>query len=571
MRTEFDPTPQPPPRIGEGESDHRTPPPVGKGLTVFSPPLPVREGAGGWGLFRPLWPGPALFVLFWLCLQFGGSRFLRDPGTFWHVATGEKILHEGFIAADPYTFTFAGTPWVPYQWLGEIGMALLHRLGGLDAVLVASTATAAGLLAWLAARLVRTGLHPIFGIGFVLLAASVMAHHFHARPLLFTMCGMAAVMTAIVRFEAGDTRLSRLWWLVPLFWVWTNVHGGMLGGLTTLGLAGIGWTILFLVNRGCQPVGSKTHPRADTRGSPIRSWKSVPALLALGLVCGLTAFASPYGLDMPRTWMLILNMPHLPDLIIEHSRFDPADPKGWTTLVLAAVYLVLLAGVLPGRPRVAWLVPLFWLVQAMLRVRHGSLFAVVATVAVIDMWPHTRYARWLAAKRPDVYTPPSGPPRGAFWPVVVTAVACVAVAIGCQWNGSAVPLVGAGTAKLDPKLWPTELLDDLKRLEPKPGEPDRVFCEYIYGGFLIHHTPGYKVFVDDRCEVFGDDWLLEFIRADETGTAEAMARWQGRYGRFDFALTATTDRDMGYDWYFRTSGEWECVRKTGTATLYRRK
>jgi hypothetical protein len=555
MRTDLDPTPQPPPRTGEGESDHRTPPPVEKRLTVFSPPLRFGEGVGGWGRLKALWPGPALFLLFWLSLQFGGTRFLRDPGTFWHIATGEKILHDGFIAADPYTFTFAGTPWVPYQWLGEVGMALLHRLGGLDAVLAASTATAAGLLAWLAARLVRTGLHPIFAIGFALLAASVMAHHFHARPLLFTMCGMAAVMTAVCRFEAGDTRLSRMWWLVPLFWVWTNVHGGMLGGLTTLGLAGVGWTAWRLIG----------WP------SPLTSWKAVFALLALGLACGLTAFASPYGLDMPRTWMLILNMPHLPDLIVEHSRFDPADPKGWTTLVLAAVYLVLLAGVRPGRPRVAWLVPLFWLAQAMLRVRHGSLFAVVATVAVIDLWPHTRYARWLAARRPDVYTPPTTPPRGSFWPVLATAIVCVAVAVACQWNGSPVPLVGAGSAKLDPKQWPLELLDDLKRLEPRPGEQDRTFCEYTFGGFLIYHTPGYKVFVDDRCEVFGDDWLLEFIRADEKGTAEAMARWQTRYGRFDFALAATTDRDMGYDWYFRTSPEWECVRRTGTATLYRKK
>jgi hypothetical protein len=524
-------------------------------LVTPPPAVSPRALASVSRLTKPLWPGPALFVLFWLCLQLGGTRFLRDPGTFWHVTTGEKVLTEGFIAHDPYTFTFAGTPWVPYQWLGEVFMALLHRLGGLDAVLVASTAAAAGLLAWLATRFVRTGLHPVFAIAFVLLAAAVMAHHFHARPLLFTMIGMAALLHAVCRFEAGELRLKQLPWLVPLFWVWTNVHGGMLGGLTTFGLAGAGWVVW----------------RALKWPSPLKNWKDVFALAAVGITCGLTAFASPYGADMPKTWLLIMNMPHLPDLIVEHSRFDFTDPKGWPLLALAGVYLVLLASTLPTRPRVAWLLPLFWLVQAVLRVRHGSLFAVVATVAVIDLWPHTLFARRLAIKRPDVYTPPATPAGRVFPAVLLTAVVCVAVSVGCQWLGVKAPLVGHGTAKLDPTLWPTELLDDIRKLEPAAGEPNRIFCEYGYGGYLIYHAPGYKVFVDDRCEVFGDDWLLEFVKADGEGTAEAMAEWQQQYGKFAFALTTTTDRDAGYDWYFRTSDEWECVKKTQTASLYRRK
>lgn len=526
--------------------------------SVVTPPprTAVRRERSGVGsrLARLVWPGPLLFVGVWLVLLVGGSRFLRDPGTFWHITTGEKILGEGFIAHDPYTFTFEGTPWVPYQWLGEVAMALLHRVGGFDAVLVASTAVAAGLLAWLGTRFIRTGLHPVFALGVTLLAAAVMAHHFHARPLLFTMVGMAAVMLAVCKFEAGEVKLKQLPWFVPLFWVWTNVHGGMLGGLTTLGLAGIGWAAWRVLG----------WP------SPLTSWKATFALAGVGLACGLTAFASPYGADLPKTWMQIMNMPHLPELIVEHSRFDFSDPKGWTTLALAAVYLTLLAGVLPARPRVAWLVPLFWLAQAMLRVRHGSLFAVVSAVAILDLWPHTRYARWLAAKRPDVYTPTSGRDR-AFWPVLLTAVLAVGLSVSCQWLGWDVPLVGRGTAKLDPTLWPTQLNADITAHEPHQGEPNRIFCEYIYGGYLIYHAPGYKVFVDDRCEVFGDDWLMRFVKADSEGTTAAMADWQSQYGRFDFALTTSTDRDSGYDWYFRTSPDWTVVRRTDTASLYKRK
>src|SRR5262245_29818013 len=85
------------------------------------------------GMTLPRWigPGAVAFIMIWLVLLAGGrTGMMRDPGTFWHTTTGEIILKDGFIRYDPYTFTFAGTWWVPYQWLGEVSMALAHRTGG---------------------------------------------------------------------------------------------------------------------------------------------------------------------------------------------------------------------------------------------------------------------------------------------------------------------------------------------------------------------------------------------------------------------------------------------------------
>src|SRR5205807_337107 len=73
------------------------------------------------------------------------DRFFLDPGTFWHTVTGERILTGGFFDTDPYSYTFAGQPWVPSQWLAEVVMALLHRLAGLDALLWATLALLGGL------------------------------------------------------------------------------------------------------------------------------------------------------------------------------------------------------------------------------------------------------------------------------------------------------------------------------------------------------------------------------------------------------------------------------------------
>src|SRR5262245_6421769 len=96
----------------------------------FPGPRAVTFRRPGDRMTLPRWlgPGALAFLAIWLALMVvGRSGMLRDPGTFWHTTTGEIILKEGFIRYDPYTFSFSGSWWVPFQWLGEVGMALAHR------------------------------------------------------------------------------------------------------------------------------------------------------------------------------------------------------------------------------------------------------------------------------------------------------------------------------------------------------------------------------------------------------------------------------------------------------------
>src|SRR5262249_48725008 len=47
--------------------------------------------------------------------------------------------------------------------------------------------------------------------------------------------------------EAGRIPLRRLFWLIPLFIVWANVHGGMVTGVVTLALVVAGWSIAWVI------------------------------------------------------------------------------------------------------------------------------------------------------------------------------------------------------------------------------------------------------------------------------------------------------------------------------------
>lgn len=497
-------------------------------------------------------PGALAFLAIWLLLLAGGrSNFLRDPGTFWHIATGERILADGFIRSDPYTFTFAGTWWVPYQWLGEVAMACVHRRGGFDALLLGTVTILAAVFAWLAVRLLNTGLHPIAVGSLVLLAVAASSAHFHVRPHLFTIACMAIAMALLTDVESGRLRLKRLLWLVPLFVIWVNVHGGVLGGMATVVLAAIGWLVAWRMG----------WP------SPVQSAKDAAWVVGIAAACCSTAFVNPYGLDLIRTWHAIMGEPVLKQIIQEHSALDFAEPKTWPVLAFAALYLAMLAGVPIRRIHITWLLPVVWFVLSLDRVRHAPLFAVLAFIGMASMWPHTRWAEWLKVNRPDFYQPREGTrtplATNLALPTLVVLFSLILIVARVE-----VPLVGANWARHDPQHWPVEVLDALKEYEPHDGTGNHLFNDYIDGGFAIYHAPGYKVFVDDRCEVFGGEWLLDLVKAGSVNTAGAIEGWEKRYGRFDFALVRT---GSGFEAYFAKSPDWISVKRTETATFYRRK
>ncbi|MBY0512495.1 MAG: hypothetical protein K2P78_01120, partial [Gemmataceae bacterium] len=401
---------------------------------------------------RWLTPGAVTFLVLWvLLLTAGRYSFFHDPGTFWHTTTGEMILADGFIRADPYTFTFGGTWWVPYQWLGEVAMALAHRLGGFDAQLLGAVTVIAGTFAWLTVRMLRTGLHPIAAGSVVALGLAAAASHFHVRPHLFTMLCMAVTAGLLADVESGRVRFRRLGWLLPLVVVWTNVHGGVLGGIATIGIAAAGWGA-------CWQLGMH---------SPVGGWRQAAFAAAVALACVPATLLNPYGRDLLWTWQVIMSAPELKDVIVEHRPVDLTEPYAWPILAFAGVYLFVLLGVSRRQVRATWVLPLVWLVMAFDRVRHAPLFVVVGLVGIAAIWPHTRWARWLARNRPDFQKPlpePGGDPapRTPIWANVLAPAVVVTVALVLQAARVPVPVVGSGWAKLDPAYWPVDLVDVLK-------------------------------------------------------------------------------------------------------------
>jgi hypothetical protein len=226
-----------------------------------------------------------------------------------------------------------------------------------------------------------------------------------------------------------------------------------------------------------------------------------------------------------------------------------------------------------------------------LRARHSPLFGITAVLMLAEMLPHTRLASFLARpgrrlfqSRPDAVSgsapfredkaPTSVascrlPVASSWWrldwtPALIPA-GVILLAASLQATGVRAPVLGRGWVKLDPKHWPVELLPELRQIQRDHPQGVRIFNNDLFGGFLIYHTPGLKVFIDDRCELYGDDWMLQFSQA-MFREPERIQQWSEEYD-LEYALVVT---ETAFDHYLERSPNWTRVKRTAAATLFKR-
>lgn len=499
------------------------------------------------------------FAAVWLLLFMAGqSKLFRDPGTFFHTVAGERMLDMGhLIDRDPFSFTRFGEPWIAQQWLGECIMAAVHRMAGLDGLLVVAVSLIALLYSELALRIERSGMNLVLGSLILALSLAAASHQLHIRPHIVTILLMAVLYGRLCDVEAGKTGFKSLFWLIPMFVIWANIHGGVLGGLFTLLIAAAGWTLAC-------PMGLK---------SPFPDKKALIHLWVLILLCFAAPFANPYGPDLPATWLNIMRSQAVSELIQEHASvitlLQQGDAASLVTIVLllcfGSFYLALLAGTDRKDRRVTWFIPLVWLFLALSRIRHAPLFAMMAVVAIAEMFPHCRWVRnlgdrgWVTFRvRKMAHAERAFPVLRYLLPAVMIVVALI------TFHGSAqLPSTAQKWVMLDGAHWPIEMLTELQAAEKNRPDGSPIFNDMLFGGFLIYHTPGLRVFIDDRCELYGDEFIIKYVKADRSD----FETWIKTYC-FDLALLSA---DSNYEKYFEENPDWLVVKRSRAAVLYEKR
>lgn len=458
---------------------------------------------------KAITPSLIAYLIIWLALIAAGrEKLFHDDDTYWHIAVGREILQSGeFITADNYSCTRNGQPWIAHQWLGECGLAVIDRAAGWDGLLLSTTAALAALYGWIASRLLAAGLHGLVAALWITIAIAASANNLLIRPHMATLVLLGVVFGILSAVDHRRIGLAFLWWLVPIMLVWSNTHGGVIGGLGTIAIVFAGWTLCYWFGR----------------TSPLRSPRDVLLLFCVGMLSCVTTIVTPYGTGTIGAWRRIL-AGDLSNLVIEHAPMNPLSPEGGMVVLLAILYLVVQCT--NGRITVTSLIPLIWCWLSISRIRHAPLFAVVAMIATTEMLPHSRVGQWLG-RRGFWKVPSVPPPTNRWWQpaIVVTVLVLITSAIihnvgpsrGRTWSW----------ARPHSANWPVELLPALQQYSEGGRRSINILNDEEYAGFLIYNCPEYKVFIDSRCELYGDDFLRQYVQ--HQGDPEKVGEWIAAY------------------------------------------
>ncbi|MFQ5421594.1 MAG: hypothetical protein ACE5EY_14670, partial [Anaerolineae bacterium] len=450
-------------------------------------------------------------------------RETLDPDMWWHLRTGKYILQNGLPRQDVFSFTVPHHAWVTHEWLSQVVMWLVYRVGGFPGLIIAF----AGLIAltfWLVYR-VCAG-RPYLA-GFVTLwAAFAAAIVWGARPQIFNLLLTAVFIFILEKVRAGANR-RWLWLLPPLTALWANLHSGYLLGVVLLGTVAVGEVI--------SDFGFRISDYR-LRNAPLPASRSSLHLFSVTAVSFLAAVLNPAGVGLWLYPFETLGSPAMQAYIQEWHSPDFHNRIFWPFAGL--IFLGVLAWVWRReRPSVTdMLLFLGTAAAGLLSARHIPLFAIVAAPIISRALAGAMAGTRLEA----LVNPPDQPvPRrlaALNWGVV--AVMALAVA---AWT--AVKISGNETAVQS--RYPAAAVDylDLSGLAQQPG-----YNSYNWGGYLIWR--GIPVFVDGRADVYGDAFLFTYLQ-----TFEATPQWQEPLAAYDVAyvlmergspLTAVLEADAGW-------------------------
>lgn len=418
----------------------------------------------------------ARYARLFLGLAFGLALFgicssaIASADTWWHLATGRWIVeHHAVPHTDPFSYATVGKPWVAHEYLTDILMFFLYRAGGFIAL-----ATANALLLASAFAIVALSSRAPRWLAYAaaLFAAFAARPAFALRPQSISLVFGAAFLW-LIRRSLQDHQPKWLIALPCLMLLWVQLHAGYLLGLIFLGLLLAAEIMDWLCKR------SATRPR---------EW--LP-LIAASVACVVVVPLNPNGFTMLTFPFFVMRM-KINQTILEWQAPNLHDPHlyAFLGLVLATFVAMLLSRdrYRPGQ----FLIYAVLLAAALKSARNIPVFCLVAPLLLADhLWlPQSAHAL----------------PRLTSRVRVVTATVLLAIAAYFCAHAAADGL--AFQAMAEKNQYPREAVSYLA----EHHVPKNVLNDYTFGGYLIWRLyPEYQVYVDGRADLYGDDFLLNYV------------------------------------------------------------
>ncbi len=254
------------------------------------------------------------------------SSVLSDPDFWWHLRTGQWMLAHGAVpTTDPFSSWGAGKPWAAYSWLFELVIYGLYQRFGLTSILIYKVPLLLGILWSVVTLLRRLGQSFPATIGTTILILLVLTQALTPRPWLLTILFFTWELHLLLHFrQSGNGRC--LFWLLPLFALWANVHIQFIYGFIPLGLIVAEPVIEEFLRR---PFSMRWVRSA----LEFRWWWMIPA-------CFTATLVTPYHIKLYRPVLEITQQTGVYQFVTELQSMNFRHPAHWIVLglVLWAAY-----------------------------------------------------------------------------------------------------------------------------------------------------------------------------------------------------------------------------------------
>ena len=504
-----------------------------------------------------------LIFIILLCAMSSGAlapRLLGDASVGWHIRNGERMLRTHSITrVDPFSVTMGGQTWYAWEWLYDAKIAGIHHWMGLNGVVFFTAVIIALTFALTLHLCLRRGADLPVAALLLALSLGVSMIHLLARPHVLSWLFTVIWFQLLDSSESANLAASprRLWYLPALMLLWVNVHGGFVLGFALLGLYLLSAAIRYYRSRD---------------GEESRSLAQRSKTLGIVTVASLAAsLINPYGYELhvhvyrylTSRWL----MNHIDEFL--SPNFHGVAQQCFVAILLITIVALAAAHNKPSLSRV--LVLLLATYSGLYAARSLPVSSLLFTLIVAPLWTQALtdarenenlslrlrafVSRWQEFTG-RVRNVELGF-RGHLWP----AAAVFLGVLVCAHQGR------LGTtqwmhAHFDPKHIPVQATDTI--VERGIREP--IFAPDSWGGYLIYRLyPENRIFVDDRHDFYGVDFLRDYLKAIRL-TPDWDKFLNEKHVNWALLPAGSALANM-----LEETAQWNVVYRDGTAVLLERK
>ena len=463
-----------------------------------------------------------------------------DSDIFWALKSGELIAATFTVpAVDPFSYTFAGSPWIDFTWGFQLIAHYFFTIaGGWYGLFILEI----GLLAltfaflYLDIRLLSSG-RLWMAAALVALFFATAHQRFFIRPHLFAYLFIVLYFYLLNLSESGRSKRWVLL-LIPLQVLWVNIHSSfVLGAFITGGYAAGAFIDEYILGRG------EGRRRVSTA-----TWLLIAVAVALPLV----SLINPYGYRLA-----FFPLVHMGGENAEALRYigewTPLNLKEmlfyfypWPVnhFVLKALFYALVIAMIMNRRN--------------LKARYLILLPPVAYMALLHVRWTVIFALFalpiLASNLSDLFGRRPGMARLRA-PLMLFTVAVTALLLYAFIEIKDRRDYGIGIKEGHFPEGTASFVRD-------SGIKGNIINSYVYGGYLIYNLPEHKVFIDGRTPTVYSPYFFWTTRLADNGD-----RWKRLQQEHDLTVALVRSQG-GFCKKLRDDEEWIAVHFDDVSTLF---